>query len=256
MIKSQFIAFTALILAAQAAQAQLYFSRDSFSEVYRLDTTNAAATLVATTGTFGTTVGLTETNNPNILLGSTWTDLTRINISAGTHTIVGSISGGAEGLAWDPTTSTLYGYINTNFFTLNPATAAHTATLASTPVEVEGIAWRNGFVYGLGGTTSDLYRYSIVADAWSLVGDTGLPLPDSTGLAYDPINDVFYTKSEGSGNLYRIDPLSASATLIGDTGILNGGGLAFVQIPEPSSWCLGLAAFWLLFTGRRQITPR
>jgi hypothetical protein len=243
MIRIKMSIVVALLFAASSAEAQLYFSRDDNSQLYRLDTTTAAATFVGTTGTFSNTVGLTESNDPNILYGSTWTDLSRINISAGTHTIVGSISGGAEGFAWDPTTSKLYGYINHDFFTLNPATAARTATLAGTPAEVEGIAWRNGFIYGLGGSNSNLYRYSIAGNSWSVVGDTGLAGADFTGLAYDPANDVLYAKNAGIGNLYRINPTNAAATLIGNTGIPEGGGLAFVHvIPEPSALCLGWVA--------------
>ncbi len=256
MLRCKTALIAVLSLMATSVQAQLYFSRDNNSQLYRLNTNTAAATLVATTGTTSNTVGLTETNDPNILLGSTWTELSRINISAGTHTIVGTIVSGAEGLAWDPTTSKLYGYINNDFFTLNPATAARTATLAPTPVEVEGLAWRNGFIYGLGGTNSSLYRYNIAGNTWSLVGNTGLSFQDSTGLAWNPFIDILYAKSEGSGNLYAIDPLTAANTLIGNTGITEGGGLAFVAIPEPSTLCLCLAACLPTLYLRRRVISR
>jgi hypothetical protein len=234
------VAALVFVLASNAA-AQLYFSRDDVSQLYRLSTVNGSATALGTTGVFSNTVGLTETNNPDILLGSTWTELSRIQISTGTHTILGPIgSGGAEGFAWDPTTSSLYGILNTSFFKLNPNNGALVQNLPSAPADTEGLAYRQGFIYAFGifgSTSSNVYRYSIAANTWSLVGATGLNLPDA-GLAYDPIADVFYAKGEGNSNLYRINPVTLAMTVVGDTGITRGGGLAYVAIPEPAS--LGL----------------
>ena len=239
-------------LVAATSSAQLYFSRDDFGQLYRINTSTAATTFVEITGADGDTIGLTETNDPNILYGSTYTKLVRLNIAAGTHTFVGTISGaGAEGLAWDHNTNELYGYINFDFFKLDPLTAVHTATLTGPPAEVEGLAWRNGFIYGLGGTNANLYRYSIAANSWSLVGDTQLGSVDSTGLAWDPIKDVFYEKSINDRDLYQIDPITAHATLIGSTGFLEGGGLAFVSVPEPSTLSLCLVGCLLICVFRR-----
>jgi hypothetical protein len=242
-------------LCAQSLHAQLYFSRDSLSELYSLDPATGAAKLVGTTGTTASTVGLTETNDPNILYSTTWFQLARINIAAGTHTILGTIPGGAEGLAWDPTTSVLYGYINNNFFTIDPMTPGLTSPLAGTPAEVEGLAWRTGFVYGLGGTNGNLYRYSIAGNTWSLVGDTGITFPDSTGLAWDPVGDVLYAKSEFDSFLYRINPVTAASSIVGDTGILSGGGLAWVRVPEPTTAALASFAVVLAACRRRQWSP-
>ncbi|TWT77190.1 hypothetical protein Pla123a_18450 [Posidoniimonas polymericola] len=232
-------AFAAATAASSAGAAGLYFSIDSSSALYQLDLSTAAPTLVGTTGVSGNTVGLSESNDPNILYGSTWNDLATIDISSGTHTIIGSISGGAEGLAWAPDTQTLYGYINRSFFTLDPSTANRLTTLATTPAEVEGLAWRGDSIYGFGGTDDTLYRYSIAGDSWSTVGSTSIPFADSTGLAYDPSVDLFYAIND-AGGLYSVNPNTAASTFIGDTGLGRGGGLAFVGVPEPS--VLGLLA--------------
>ena len=116
------IATVAIVLLCSAqAYAQLYFSRDDVSQLYRLSTVDGSAVLVGTTGVTSNTVGLTETNDPNILLASTWQTLSRINIAAGTHTTVATFSGieGAEGLAFDPTTSSLYAMLNRQFARVN-----------------------------------------------------------------------------------------------------------------------------------------
>jgi hypothetical protein len=113
---------------------------------------------------------------------------------------------------------------------------------------VEGLAYANGFIYGLagfGGPRGDLYRYSIIANAWTFVGDTGIEF-NETGLAYDPVLNTLYAIGSQDGNLYRVNPANAFTQLIGPTGLgALGGGLAFVPvIPEPTSmslWVLGLA---------------
>jgi hypothetical protein len=243
-----------LAVAAGEARAALYFSRDNNSQLYQLSTVNGAATLVGTTGVGSSTVGLTETNDPDILLGSTYTDLSRIKISTGTFTILGAIGGGgAEGLAWNPVTSTLYAIINTSFKTINANNGALISTLASAPADVEGLAYRQGAIYGwgvFGSSNSNLYKYTIATNTWSVVGDTGLARP-LAGLAYDPALDTFYAKGSGDTNLYRINPVTAAVTVVGNTGISEGGGLAFT--PEPSSALALLAALAGAGMSRRRI---
>jgi hypothetical protein len=46
------------------------------------------------------------------------------------------------------------------------------------------------------------------------------------------VNDVLYAIF-GDGLLWRVDPTTAVATLIGDTGLDAGGGLAFIG-PAPA----------------------
>jgi MYXO-CTERM domain-containing protein len=61
-----------------------------------------------------------------------------------------------------------------------------------------------------------------------------------------------YAIGSQDSNLYRIDPATAVATVIGPTGLAPvGGGLAYVEtvIPEPGGWLLafaGLAAITVL----------
>lgn len=211
----------------------LYFSRDDNSELYVLDVNTAAATLVGQTGVTSDTVGLSESPDPGQLYGSTWEDLSVINADGSGFATAGTDDLDAEGLAYDPVNNILYKILNTNFATADQTTGATIDDLADPPADSEGLAWRgtNGKVYAWGnGTNDDLYVYTPGTDSWALVGSSDVPTSDSAGLAWDSINDVFYGIA-GDGNLYRIDPDTAAATLIGDTGLDSGGGLAFLA-PE------------------------
>ena len=105
---------------------------------------------------------------------------------------------------------------------------------------MEGLAYHNGIIYGLqaGG---DLKSYDIASNVWSTIGSTGVDF-DQIGLAYDTNLDVLYAIGDQDSFLYSVDPVTAAATRIGDTGISNGGGLAFVgtagAVPTPATLAL------------------
>ncbi len=125
----------------------------------------------------------------------------------------------------------MYGILNGSFRTINPANGAIIQTLPSPSYDIEGLDYGNGYVYGLVSYSAGrglLYRYDIAAASWSLVGDTGLTTMNAAGLAYDPGLNVLFAKGSQSTNLYAIDPNTAAATIIGNTGLSAGGGLAYV----------------------------
>jgi len=62
---------------------------------------------------------------------------------------------------------------------------------------------------------------------------------------------MFGAKGSGDTNLYRINPVTAAVTVVGNTGITDGGGLAFT--PEPSSALALLAALAGAGMSRRRI---
>lgn len=250
-----------LIATLPLSAGVLYFSADWTSTgLYTLSTTTGQATLVGTSGVTGSTVGLALSDQAGQLFGSQPFGLGRINTDGSGASYVGS--GGIEGLEYVAATGTLYGAINGQFFTVNQSTGAILVNLASPPgaagpADVEGLAYGGGYIYGLAGSAGprgDLYRYNIGADSWAFVGNAGI-LFDLPGLAYDPIMGWLYAIGSQDSNLYRIDPATAAATLIGPTGLGPiGGGLAYVEtaIPEPGGWLLALAGLAAITVLRRR----
>ncbi|MDE5085583.1 MAG: hypothetical protein O4859_32095, partial [Trichodesmium sp. St18_bin1] len=91
-----------------------------------------------------------------------------------------------------------------------------------------GLAFGNEGVYGLG-SNKDLMFYNPNTDDWSVIGDTGISEWNNVGLAFDTEKNVLYAKRDGDALLYEIDVSTAVVTLLGDTGIQDGGSLAFVN---------------------------
>ena len=211
----------------------LYMVEDNNENgLYRLDTTTGVATPLGTSGTSSGTDGLTETGNANELVGSVFRPFVRIATNGSSATEFGT-SEGAEGLAYDPNTGTYYAVLNADVFTFDPTTGDRIATLSAAPDDVEGLTYGGpGILYGLvsnsGSTDGDLYRYTIATDEWQLIANCGVAFIDC-GLAYDPAAGILYAKGSQDENLYRLDPVTAAATVVGPTGVTGGGGLAFVS---------------------------
>ena len=211
-----------------APAAVLYFSKDNdASGLYQLDPATGAATHIGASGVTSSTVGLTETADPFVLLGSAFNGLLKINADGSGATKIGNT--GMEGMAVDLATGTLYGTINGDFFTVDPVTGAKGATLAAPGADVEGLTYGGpGKLLGLVAGTGALVSYNIASNTWSAVGITGILLREP-GLAFDPVAKILYAKGSQDRNLYKINPATAVATLVGDTGIALGGGLALID---------------------------
>ena len=210
----------------------LYFSQDlNANGLFIVNQATGAATLsgAGTTTVNGTTVGLTE-GPGGTLLGSTFAEIVRIQKDGSGVTDLTGIEG-AEALAWNPVDGLLYGCWNAEFYSMNAATGVRIATLPIAPADVEGLAAdaSRNVIYGIGDSTN-LYKYDVAAGAWSIVGNTGINW-NQGGLAFDPgARVLFVIGLGGAGNLYRINPDTAAATLVGPLGIAGTvqGGLAFV----------------------------
>ncbi|MCU0488078.1 MAG: hypothetical protein MUE67_03895 [Anaerolineales bacterium] len=216
--------------STRAAHGILYFSQDSNANgLYRLDTTTGTATLIGQSGVDASTVGLAPSENPNYLYGSKPFGLMVTLVDGTSVTQRGTT--GIEGLAFNISTKVLYGILNGDFFTVDPATGLIATDLVNPSFDVEGLAADpfNNKIYGIG-DGNNLVVYDIAGNAWSTVGNTGRNW-NSAGLDYDPIDRVLYAVSSNQGNtLYRINPTTAAVTTVGPTGISGmGGGLAYVQ---------------------------
>lgn len=268
---------TAEVVRAYKGGAVLYFSADSNSNgLYRLDPFTGTATSLGASGVSGSTVGLTESLSSGLLYGSGPFSFIEINADGSgaaavdDSTATGSCDGFScpayEGLATDPSSGTVYGIINGSFGIVDPSNGDMITSLATAEFcddgseatcDIEGIAFGNGGVYGLVGdngpatgdsTVDDLFFYNPGTDSWSVVGPTGIDW-DLVGLAYDPDKNLLYAKGSQDTNLYSINPATGATTLVGDTGISSGGGLALVprssaavgrvQIEVDASFCAG-----------------
>jgi hypothetical protein len=214
-------------------EKHLFFSQDNNENgLFEIDLATGAATQVGTgaTGTTSNTIGLTETSDPAVLIGSTYSDLATIASDGSGATVVsGSVE--AEGLAMNVRTGVLYGAINRSFFSVNPVTGVSTGALATPPADVEGLAADPAAdrVYAIARYDTHLFVYAASADTWSTVGDTGISWLNP-GLAYDASAGILYAVDATTDNLYRIDPASGASTLVGPLGTNGGGGLAFVLV--------------------------
>lgn len=256
---------TGLTLYTANANAELFFSQDGNGNgLFEINVTTGVATLVGTgiSGVTSNTVGLAPSSNPAVLFGSTWTNLTAIQTDGSAAPVIAP--SGNEGLAYCSGNNTLYGNLNSNFYTINQATGVKT-NLASPPggFDPEGIACdsANNIIYGIGLGNNDLHVYNIVGNSWSTVGGTGI-IWTFAGLAWDPTNSILYAITSNTNSLYSINTTTGAATLIGPLGTNASGGLAFVgatapvspqDIPTLSFWGLLIAIFGLGLIGRRRV---
>ena len=139
-------------------QGTLYFSEDfNTNGLYTLDTDTGDATHVGDSGVVGRTVGLAPNADALELWGSEWFGLNLVQSDGLGVDPISEIAGGgiAEGMAFDPDTGTLYGAINTEFFTIDTTTGEMDTLLDDGDIDYEGLAFGNGGIYGLPGFTDD-----------------------------------------------------------------------------------------------------
>lgn len=236
-------------VAPALSQGTLYYTRaDDQNGLFTLDTVTGQRTFIGLSFSgFGGNNGLAASEDPQILYGSRRNGLTLVNSDGSGVTTLSTLP--IDGLAYDTSQRILYGCAGSSFFTVDPNTGEKLADLPSPGIGVGGLDYGNGKVYGLvdGG---ELLAFDPVSNSWSDIGWTGINFLNA-GLAYNPFLNILYAKNGNPAtpedrNLYRIDPATASAAVIGDTGTRIGGGLAYV-VPEPSSVILLIWGTVLLF---------
>lgn len=218
----------------KGATYTLYFSQDDNGNgLFRINTSTGAGTLVGNgiSGVTSNTVGLAYNTATGVLYGSRWATLLEIQVDGSAAVDLGGV--GNEALAYDDDAGILYGCLNGDFRTINPADGTVAIALTDPGQDVEGLAVdpATGDVYGLApGTPASLMKYDKVSNTWSTVGSTGMEM-DDPGLAYHPVRKLLYALDANSASIYTIDPADATTTLVGPHGIsgVGGGGLAFVR---------------------------
>ena len=211
--------------------------------------------------------------NHDVLYGSTTTgnSLYRINRVSGAITLIGHYPVGItlmHGLEYDPNNNVLFGITNQSgtraLYTIDVATAATTLVGTHGIQGLSDLAFdaANNVMYAseaFDGTphVEALRTIDLATGVTTLVGNfNGAGSTQlGVGLAYDPVQGMFATDNKASSTiddtLYKINPATGQATLVGPIGAQNVLGLTFV-IPEPGA--AGLVSILLVgaFRHRRK----
>ncbi|MBS9769349.1 MAG: PQQ-like beta-propeller repeat protein, partial [Trichodesmium erythraeum GBRTRLIN201] len=210
------------------AKGKLYFSSGNTEDLYTLNRKTGNATRLLTTDPNFQWDGLAPSESSNFIYGGNW-HLSKINADGSVaNQISDDYPSNYDGLAYDSSKNILYGTNGNDFYRINPNTGEPISNLSSPFSSLHGLAFGNEGVYGLG-SNKDLMFYNPNTDDWSVIGDTGISEWNNVGLAFDTEKNVLYAKRDGDTLLYEIDVSTAGVTVLGDTGIEDGGGLAFIN---------------------------
>ncbi len=247
------ILFAVLILAPIASGGVTLFASDAETqELYSIDPTTGASTLVGNFEVDGYLAGLGYDPKNDILYGTTTLtgNLYSINYSTGKANLIGSLGYTLmHGLAYDVSTTTLYGsfgyYSGDGLYDIDVSTGSntlighigffhsdHNNTVVGLAVHPE-----THVLYGaVGGPAYDwgaLVEIDKSTAKGTLIAEW---TPHIFGLAFHPESNILYGIDNWSGELYTIDITTGIPTLVGSTGLSNPLGLEFV--PEPATLCL------------------
>ncbi len=222
----------------------------STSDLYTIDQTTGAATLVGATGhnigdltnVGGGLVGIDLTSNALVSLNSA------TGAATGTVAITGT-RGAITSVAWDNVTHVLYGDTTNAFsgsdllYTIDTTTGAATLVGALGATDLFGLGFGGDGALFASDTGGSVYGVNTTTGAASVIGASGFfNLYD---VAARPEDHVLFASSSGSG-LITIDKVSGAGALVGPFGgNPNIAGLAFAggSVPEPAAWTLMIAGF-------------
>ena len=130
------------------------------------------------------------------------------------------------GMRWDPTTGTTYlavidfhpGVRAGNLYTIDLATAA-TTLVGPLAGAIRDITFdRNGLMYGIDSDADTLVAIDKTSGAIQTIGSLGFDAVFGEGLDFDAETGVLYLASadESTKTMYTVDPLTGTATLLGD----------------------------------------
>ena len=249
----------ALLLASVSARADMYAVdwdiNSADSNLYRLNATTGAATLIGDTGVVRL-IGLGESSNGTLYsinesdVGPP-SNLYTINPTTGAATLVGSTGVNfAEGdLAIDPSTGTLYANNSSgdHLFQIDPTTG--NATQVGTGItgrDISGMLFSGGTLFGLALNDASPDTFNTI-DTTTGVGTSGPASGTNFGvvaaLGSDPTTGLIYAGGPltnfGSDNELYSTNLATTGTPIAITGITHSlSGLAPAAVPEPSGMVL------------------
>lgn len=244
-----------LALAHSAPAGELYAVSQVLDQVYVIDTTTGAATLVTDIPPADNVMGITfDASGAMWGVDGFWSEsrFWSIDKDAGSASLIGGTGSDTVNgaLAQDPTTGLFYSGMgdgpDRQLITIDPATG-----LATVVGDIAGLPPFTGFAgmtFLPDGTllgycpswTGDCFLYSI--DTSTAVATEIGEITDSTfslfgGLAYDPETDTLYLSM--AVELWTVDPTTGVGTLVGPHDGIGGdliNGLAV--LPDPVQPCL------------------
>jgi PEP-CTERM motif len=222
------------------------------SNLYIIDQTTGAATLVGATGQNigdmtnigGSLVGIDLTGN------SLWTLSATTGAASGAVAISGT-RGVITSIAYDPVSKFLYGNTTGAFsgsdilYRIDTSTGVATTIGSLAVSNIFGLGFgQDGSLFGSAG--GSLYSLNTLTAATGLIGSSsGGSLFD---LATRPEDNVLFA-SPGTNSLLTLNKTTGASTTVGPFGsTLNIAGLAFVggAVPEPTTWGMMIAGFGIV----------
>lgn len=261
------LGFLTLFATPLAAQDPAYLVDSNLDQLFAIDLTTGAATLIASTanGGLGTPAGLTWRSDTQAL----WTvdlsggEVGTIDVATGVFTsvFIANPTSGWQGIEWDPTTQVFF-LLNQNFsiYSLDPTTGVTTLVGASgaplaTALEVDanGGLWAMGFSNGI--------LYSVDKTTGSFTATVTTSPVNMQGMSFDSGGQL-YGANTTTDSLYTIDMSTGTTTLVGAHGSgvqfgkgfeiaanFGGNGIQMIQ----ASGCAGSPPVALQVTGSSAI---
>jgi sugar lactone lactonase YvrE len=160
----------------------------SSSDLYLIDASTGAATMVSSPGLFYPDAWCFD-NNDVLYAGDTNQDLYTVDPATGATTLVGSLGAFIASMAFDPTTNTMYG--------------------------------------GGGSTDDNIYVIDLTTGAATSIGTTGLG-GATPAMHFDQAGNLYGSKGGGMAvnNLISIDKTTGAGTVVGSIGMQAVAGLS------------------------------
>ena len=150
-------------------------------------------------------------------------NLYEVSPDSGKMTIIGNLNMNFNGLAFDETTSTLFGVTDTALYSINPSTAGTTLigyTGISNTIFINLACNSNGQLFSANVTNDQLYSINKTNGTATPVGPLGINISYSQDMEFDQSNDTLYLTgmiyrpgNTYQGNLYTVNTATGAATL-------------------------------------------
>ena len=234
---SWLVAGLILQLTALPAEASPLYAADS--TLFSVNSSTGASSAIDS-GDPAYRLGLAwnELTNTMYSLGSFNGTLSTVDLTTGNTTVVGDNNFTLTGLAFDTTFSNLYS-LNGNggaLVRMNPSNASAVVVGGGSNFMLDLSMNSAGVLYG-GGVTG-IGTFNLTTGAFTPIGPTSFFW---TAIAFNEFDELFGVEVS-SDALYRIDPLTGAATLVGGDIGNDVRGMSFapqsVPVPEPASMTL------------------